>query len=122
MELVTRPGRGQSETWSYWMYGLCVLLIAAECLAILRWYPRDQTLSPLHYTIYFGINLTGRWYEMFIPPALGFGAVVSHMIISRLAAHPMWRRLWSLLALFINILVFLDVAAVLYLVHTSFGV
>lgn len=33
-----------------------------------------QTTVPLHYTIYFGVDLVGRWYEILIPPF--FGSVV----------------------------------------------
>jgi hypothetical protein len=109
-----------SDRWTRWMVAVGLVLIAVECWGILRWFPRNQTVSPLHYTIYFGINLTGRWYEIFILPAVGFLALISHLIIGRLVGHAMWRRLWMVLALTINIFAFVALAAMIYLVRNSY--
>lgn len=49
---------------------------------------------PLHYTIYFGIDLLGAWYQMFFLPALGLsiwllngGLAVALVLRDRFLAH-----------------------------------
>lgn len=44
---------------------------------------------PLHYNIYFGIDLIGQWYKVFINPAVGFiiyfiNTIISFIIYKRL--------------------------------------
>lgn len=110
-----------SDRWSRWLIVGALILVAVDCAGIIRWFPRHQALNPLHYTIYFGINLTGRWFEIFILPAVGFLAVVSHAVIGRVVNHVMWRRMWLLLALAINVFILADLMAVLYLVQSPFS-
>lgn len=39
-------------------------------------------LVPLHYNIYFGIDLVGKWYEIFTIPFVGFFFILIDFILS----------------------------------------
>ncbi|MDD2807075.1 MAG: hypothetical protein PHW95_00955 [Patescibacteria group bacterium] len=48
---------------------------------------RSTTFSdsiPLHYNIYFGIDLIGPWYQFFFMPSIGLGIIVSNFLIGLL--------------------------------------
>lgn len=107
------------DRWSRWFLTILVLLNVAGWVAV--WYltPRNLDVSPLHYTIYFGINLTGRWQALFLLPGIGAAAILSHLVIARLVTHDVWRRLWLVLAGVINIMMLIDLAAILVLLRTA---
>ncbi len=102
-----------------------LILVVSLVLNLASWYgaakyfPHDQPLNPLHYTIYFGINLTGRWTTALWLPAIGAAAMLSHFILSAMIDHLVWRRLWMLLALLINILLALALVAVINLIRLN---
>lgn len=49
---------------------------------IARWnVPATETI-PLHYNIYFGIDLLGPWWYFFILPFAGFATLVINCILS----------------------------------------
>ena len=107
------------DRWSRW----AVFLIGAGnilgWIAVWRFSLRGADVSPLHYTIYFGINLTGRWSTLFVLPAVGTVALIVHLVISRMVPHPMWRRLWLVLAAIITIMMLMDVAAIIFLLRNG---
>ncbi len=107
------------DRWARWFVGGLVLLNGFGWLAV--WYgaPRNLDVSPLHYTIYFGINLTGHWTSLFWLPAIGLTALLSHLFIARMVEHVLWRRLWLVLAAAINIMVVIDLTAMLILLRTT---
>ena len=107
------------DGWSRWMAVIVLVLNLSGWAAIWFLAPRDLDVSPLHYTIYFGINLTGRWTELFWLPAIGAAALISHILIARLVLHPMWRRVWMVLALAINVMMLIDVTAILLLLRSA---
>jgi hypothetical protein len=39
-------------------------------------------LVPLHYNVYFGIDLVGRWYKIFTIPFVGFFFILINFILS----------------------------------------
>lgn len=108
----------RTERLTAWLLGSAVVVNVVDWLAILRFAPRTETISPIHYTIYFGINLTGPWTMLFWLPAIGTAAIVTHLLIGWLNDQPVWRQLWMFLALALNTLVLADTAAILYLIRT----
>lgn len=79
--------------------------------------PRPEQLLPLHYTIYFGIDLTGPRLRILLMPLIGLGILVAHLALSRFYDHPVWQRLWLLLALLLQILLTGALGALLYVIH-----
>jgi len=52
---------------------------------VLAWWIRSfPELMPLHYNIYFGIDLFGPWYEILISPLLGLIFFLINFFISSL--------------------------------------
>lgn len=102
-----------------WLTIVTVVLNAAAWIIVARFGPQAEASSPLHYTIYFGINLTGHWTTLFWLPGLGAIALLSHLLISALRPHLVWKRLWLLLALVMNALAITDAVAVLHLIRTA---
>lgn len=64
-------------------------LLAAVILQILNWgfliwrgLPlQNQETIPLHYNIYFGVDLLGPWYGIFLPAGFGFLALVINTVL-----------------------------------------
>ncbi len=42
---------------------------------------RGATAIPLHYSIYFGIDLVGPWYGLYYLPAIGLAAFVVNTVL-----------------------------------------
>lgn len=42
---------------------------------------RGEALVPLHYTIYFGVDLVGPWYQIFVPALFGLLALLINFSI-----------------------------------------
>lgn len=108
-----------TDRWTRWLNIVAIIINGALWLVIWRWWPHIDGSGPLHYTIYFGINLTGPWTGLLALPGLGLLAILSHLIIGRVSKQVIWARLWSLLSVIINILAGLAVAAVFYLVKVN---
>lgn len=119
MKLPQRINDWIGDRWARWLLVLVIALNLVGWASVWWLAPRNLDVSPLHYTIYFGINLTGRWQSLFLLPAIGAGAIISHLIISRLVSHQMWRRVWLTLAGVINIMMLIDIAAMLVLLRTA---
>jgi hypothetical protein len=64
----------------------------------------NGTLTPLHYTIYFGIDLTAGRLSAYAIPALGTLMIISHALFGTISPHPMWRRSWLVIALAMHVL------------------
>lgn len=108
-----------ADRGSRWLLISSLILNGLVWLVIWRWWPYATGAVPLHYTIYFGINLTGSWLGLFALPALGLIAIVSHLFINLSNRQVMWWRLWGLLSLVMNLLAALAVAAVMYVVRVN---
>lgn len=83
--------------------GSAVLFAAALGLNIMQWvvvavWPKTD-VAPLHYTIYFGIDLTGAGWQLYGLPFFGSVVLVLHVLVSRLQTMPGWTRLWAVVAL-----------------------
>ena len=72
-------------------------------------------VTPLHYTIYFGIDLTAAANSLYYIP--GFGALIwgSHIIAARAIPHQAWRRSWLVLNLVFQLLLGGVLAALAYI-------
>ncbi len=42
----------------------------------------EKVTMPLHYNIYWGIDLFGKWYQGFILPVMGFAILVINFILA----------------------------------------
>ncbi|MBU0707374.1 hypothetical protein KKG41_03305 [Patescibacteria group bacterium] len=75
------------------IYILVGLIVALVIDALLWWllysnFNNQTEFVPLHYNIYFGIDLYGPWYQILLMPLSGFvfiliNAVVSYMVYQR---------------------------------------
>lgn len=108
-----------TDRWIRWLNIAALILNGSLWLVIWRWFPHTEGSGPLHYTIYFGINLTGPWTGLFALPGLGLLAIFSHLIIGRFIGQVTWARLWSLLSVIINVLAGIALAAVFYLAKVN---
>lgn len=69
------PRKEKKMTLLWWMGGS----LAINALAwFLLWWKIPFTTSPvyLHYNIYFGIDLTGSWWQLFWLPASGLVIII----------------------------------------------
>ena len=58
--------------WYFWLVSLVVLLINAAQWGVLYWQvPYTESVVFLHYTIYFGVDMTGAWWRLLILPGAG---------------------------------------------------
>lgn len=103
-----------SEQWP-WLIALALAVIA-EWVAALMLAPRGKVLAPLHYTIYFGIDLSGGWRSWLWLPALGTIITTSHIFFSRRRKDLIWRRSWLVLALVLDVLLLTSLGALTYIV------
>jgi len=61
--------------------------IAIWLLLILKFRPialanPEKTTLPLHYNIYWGIDLFGQWYQSFLLPTLGLVIIIINFILA----------------------------------------
>ncbi len=102
-----------------WYMIACLVLVAVDCAAILKFVRPSQSLNPLHYTIYFGIALTGPWKAFFWLPGAGAVVLLAHAVIAGGVQHPTWRRLWLLLAVMLNLLIAVNLGAIILVLRTA---
>lgn len=90
-----------------------ILIVMAGVLNLglwvfLSWKLRQLPATiPLHYNIYFGIDLIGPWYQLFVLPGLGFFTLLLNTILARvfsqepmLSAFLLWTALLTQLIFF----------------------
>ncbi len=100
---------------SRWFFAAAIVLNLAQWLTIALW-PKAG-LAPLHYTIYFGIDLTGPAWQLYGLAGFGTAIIFFHGLISVLQPSTLWSRLWAFGAV-VNCL--LLTAAMITLRVTSF--
>ena len=44
---------------------------------------RELDVIPLHYNVYFGVDLLGRWYRVFLLPAMGLVLFAANALFAR---------------------------------------
>lgn len=67
---------------------------------------QKTTLVPLHYTIYYNINLTGPPYFIYSLPGFGLLIVVVHWLIGRQNLGRLWTVSWTIVGLVMQLLLF----------------
>ncbi|MBI5466669.1 MAG: hypothetical protein HY975_00425 [Candidatus Kerfeldbacteria bacterium] len=101
------------------------LVVIAGVLTIALWavslwlVPRERLVVPLHYTIYFGIDLSSRWQSWLWLPGLGTVIMLTHFVIGTLKDDTTWQRVWLTMAVLLNILLGLVIAALAYVVRSG---
>jgi len=83
----------------------------------LFWQSRLFTESmPLHYNIYFGVDLYGPWYRIFLIPAVGLAVILINFTIGSFlyAKEKMLSYFLAGTASFIQLIVFLATFAIIY--------
>lgn len=86
---------------------------AAHWILFAATVPRGDQFVPLHYTIYFGIDLTGHWTRAFAMPGIGTALILLHIFLSNVVPDVTWRRAWFTIAAVVNVILLLDGLAVM---------
>lgn len=81
--------------------------------------PRDRVVVPLHYTIYFGIDLSSRWQSWLWLPGLGTVVTLAHFGIGAMKDDATWQRVWLSMAILLNVLLGLVIAALTYVIRSG---
>lgn len=81
---------------SAWLFAIAGLVNLAQWITIATW--PASSVAPLHYTIYFGIDLTGEAWQLYALPAVGVLILVFHYFISLTQASVLWSRVWAITA------------------------
>lgn len=76
-------------------------------------------LAPLHYTIYFGIDLVGNANRLYFLPAAGTVMWLGHLVGSRAIEHDAWRRAWLILGLTFQVILGAILAAITFVSFQS---
>lgn len=80
------------------------IINAATWTGLIIGVARDQSLVPLHYTIYFGIDLTGNWMQILILPLVGTIIALTHSVLAGWQPGQVWQRTWLTLNVVLQIL------------------
>lgn len=108
----------QDRPW-LWLLILSGLVNLGQWLVALRLGQTEHTLAPLHYTIYFGTDLSLSPRSLLLIPGLGLLTVGIHLWSSLQVDQPLWRRTWALIALLFNVLLLAVVGTLFYISTTS---
>lgn len=72
-----------------WLFPTCfgigaLALISSALFPAWRLLPiiQGQSFIPLHYNVYFGIDLFGAWYGIFVPPLFGLIVLIINLIVA----------------------------------------
>ena len=95
--------RWWTDATAKWLTIVVILINLGQWLAGLFFIPSSQSIIPLHYTIYFGIDLTGHKTGLLFLQAAGLIVIISHIVIANWRTNIVWARLWIILALTVNI-------------------
>lgn len=99
---------------SLWLLTTGVVLNLGQWVSILTLLPKREQLAPLHYSIYFGLDLIGPWQQLLWLPGLGSFVILFHAIGSATVDDHVWRRAWVLMAIMLEIVFGLAIAALWY--------
>jgi hypothetical protein len=80
-----------------------------------RWSQSGESFVPLHYTIYFGIDLTGPPSKLYLLPAAGTVMLVLHTLGAATIGDHVWKRSFLLILVGLETLLALALATVLTL-------
>ncbi len=87
---------------SIWILAGAGVLNVVQWIVVVTW--PHSNVAPLHYTIYFGLDLTGPAWQLYMIPGLGMIILLIHTVLSGLRESPLWSRLWALTAMILILL------------------
>lgn len=108
----------QDRPW-LWLCLLAALVNIGDWAAMIRLSQSSETFAPLHYTIYFGTDLSFGPHRLLLVAGLGTFILAVHVVASLLVDESLWRRTWAVTALVLNILLLAATAALFYVIRTS---
>lgn len=95
-------------------------VITAGLWAGMFWLTQQTgTFVPLHYTIYFGIDLTATGWTAYQLPLIATASLIIHAAAAGLAPHEVWRRSWLTLGLVVQLLWASALLAILYIARPA---
>ncbi len=87
-----------------WVFIFGLVVTLGQWVTLVTAVPRGESFLPLHYTIYFGIDLTGSWAQLAWLPAASSISWLIHLIGASRQPDLIWRRAWALLGGLISLL------------------
>ncbi len=93
--------------WYFWLACFGVIVLNVAQWAFLYWQiPYTQSVVFLHYTIYFGVDMTGDWWRLLIVPAAGLLIFLLNwpVLIRNYYRRPLIAWVSLSMSLFLNIL------------------
>lgn len=82
---------------SAWLIGVALVFSTVQWVVVAMW--PNTTVAPLHYTIYFGIDLTGPSWQRYIIPSVATLIVFIHYLLGQIQNSVLWTRVWAITAL-----------------------
>lgn len=104
---------------SRWLAVSAAVINFGHWALVLATVPRGDQFVPLHYTIYFGIDLSAHWTRGFVMPAVGTAILILHLLTSGIVRDMAWRRSWFLIALSLNAILFSTGVALWRIIQTT---
>jgi len=96
--------------WRWWRdrsaRGLVLAMgsgVIASWILVISLFKRTELFLPLHYTIYFGIDLTGSWMKLLVLPSLATISAVFHCWLAGLVDDWRWARMWLLVGCLLQV-------------------
>lgn len=108
-----------ADRGSRWLWVSSLVFNLGQWIGVLVLAPKNQQFVPLHYTIYFGIDLTGTWRSLFWVPGIGLIIQAIHSFGALLVPEKIWHRSWLVFALFLQVLLTLGLVALLLTIRQS---
>lgn len=86
-KLYSTPARKNKTIVVCFLIGLTLnliiwLLIYFKFYPVVYNLPEEQSFVPLHYNIYLGVDLFGKWQKIFILPAIGLIIIIANTILA----------------------------------------
>lgn len=82
---------------SIWILAGAGVVNVVQWIVVITW--PHSNVAPLHYTIYFGLDLTGPAWQLYMIPGLGMLILLIHGVVGGLRESLLWSRLWAVTAL-----------------------
>ncbi len=68
--------------WYFWLLSVLILFLNAAQWGVLYWQvPYTESVVFLHYTIYFGVDMTGAWWRLFVLPGAGLVLLMMNWVV-----------------------------------------
>lgn len=101
-----------------WLMAVALVLVAVLWVVGIYLQPHGKLFVPLHYTIYFGIDLTGRTWQWYLRPMFATVIFLVHTLIGLSQKQALWWRLWSLLSICFTLLLAAGLVTLIFATRT----